>query len=109
LARERRQRQEQRERRERRERPYRRYWTGEGQSSNDFTAHWRIFNQLPLGEDITDEEKNTLWRSYVDNMVSGGGYQYNDPYENPFWSDIGLDPADFSWSEWRRARGYSTH
>jgi hypothetical protein len=63
-----------------------------------------------LGEDITDEEREALWRSYVENMVSGRGFEINDVLQNPFWSDIGIDPGDrrtFPWAEWRRARGYA--
>lgn len=107
LARRRQRYAEQKERRERAERPYRREWRNAGQADNDYARHWRIFNQLPLGDDITDEEKEQLWRSYVENMVVGRGYPYNDPFHNPFWSDLGMAPERFNWQEWRRARGYS--
>lgn len=104
LARRRQRAQEQRDRRRSAERPYRDMWGSQsGLRRVDFAAHYRIFNQLPLGDDITDEERERLWQSYVQNMVGGRGFQKNDVLQNPFWSEVGIDPSRFRWDEWRRA------
>lgn len=92
-----------REKRDRAERPFREVWSDEGNRPVDFRAHYTIFNQLPLGDDLTPEEREDLWRAYVENMVTGRGYRFDSVTENPFWSFVGVDPRDFRWNEWRRA------
>lgn len=98
-----------RERRARAADPYRRIWRSEGNRTyKDYDSHYRLFESLPGVDDLDDDEKERLWYSYVRYMVTGRGYQFNSIEDNPFWSELGIDPGDFRWGEWRSAMGYSS-
>jgi hypothetical protein len=92
--------------RERRERdPYREIWREEKQGRRgSYERHRELFNTIPGMEYEDDETRQELWASYVRNMVNGR-QRRNDPY-NPWWGDIGIDPRDFDWDDWREAMGY---
>lgn len=94
--------------RERQEQPFRQAWQEETVSrpGRKYTRHLELFQSIPGIEDETDEEQEYLWRSYVENMVQGR-HRRNDP-SNPWWGEIGLDPRDFDWDEWRTAMGYKS-
>jgi hypothetical protein len=63
---------------------------------------------LPGVSQMEPDERLELWDSYIRYMVKGRGFQLNSVSENPFWSEIGLDPRNFAWVDWRAARGRIT-
>lgn len=73
-------------------------------AGRSYQRHRDLFDSIPGIDDEDDDERDYLWRSYIENMVNGR-HRRNDP-SNPFWSDIGLDPRDFDWDEFRTAMGY---
>lgn len=98
-----------RERREdERRNPYRQTWEreqpGKRFQRKNFEGNKRFFDDLPGMDQETDEDKQELWQSYVENMVFGrSGYRYND-LRNPWWDDSNMHPNQFDWDEWRKWR-----
>lgn len=78
-------------------------WRDETRSRLDrnFERHLELFGSIPGIELESDDEREYLWRSYIENMVRGT-HRRNDP-ANPWWADIGLDPRDFDWAAFREA------
>lgn len=66
-----------------------------------YRRHAELFNSIPDIDLETPEERDYLWRSYIENMVKGR-HRRNDP-NNPWWSDINMMPENFDWEEFRRA------
>jgi hypothetical protein len=99
---------EQRREREAGERRFKEAWQEETLSrpARKYARHYELFQSIPDIDQETPEEQEYLWRSYIENMVSGR-HRRNDP-NNPFWSDIGLDPRNFDWDEFRTAQGYKS-
>lgn len=96
-----------RRRRERQADPYRFIWREQrAPRGQDFGQHVRIFESLPGVEDMDDNERENMWRMYIQYMTRGH-HRYNDIADNPFWSELGISPRDFRWADWRVARGYS--
>lgn len=77
-----------------------------GRAGRAYQRHRDLFESIPGIDDEDDDERDYLWRSYIENMVSGR-HRRNDP-NNPWWSDIGLDPRDFDWDDFRTAMGYKS-
>lgn len=86
--------------------PFQQIWLEEtlGRPGRHYGRHKAIFESIPGITDDDEETREDLWRSYLENMVAGH-HRRND-LSNPFWSDVGIDPRDFDWDDWRAAMGY---
>jgi hypothetical protein len=51
-----------------------------------------------------EDVRQRLWRSYMDNIVSG--HHRRDSPSNPFWRESGIHYTDFDWEDWRDTMGY---
>ena len=89
------------------EAPYRQAWMEHRLSrpGRRYADNYAFFNSLPMMANENEEIRERLWRSYLDNMVSG--HHRRDSPSNPFWRESGISPRDFDWEDWRDSMGYS--
>jgi hypothetical protein len=97
-----------RRKREEQRSPYEREWReqqpGKRFKRRQYEGQKRTFDSLPGMSDETEEDRQDLWHSYLENMVYGRhGYKFND-LRNPWWDDANMHPNQFDWDEWRRWR-----
>lgn len=78
-----------------------------GYSRNEiFQHHVELFLSIGgIAEEPRDEQLR-LWSLYLESLVAGIHGKRNDR-SNVFWSEMGLDPRDFDWEDWRDGMGYS--
>lgn len=68
-----------------------------------FKDNLEFFNNLPMMRGESEDTRQKLWNSYLENMVSG--HQRRDSRDNPFWRDSGISIRDFDWQEYRETMG----
>jgi hypothetical protein len=88
------------------EAPYRQAWMEHRLSrpGRRYADNFEFFNNLPMMRNEDEDTRERLWRSYLDNMVSGR--HRRDSPSNPFWRESGISPRDFDWDDWRESMGY---
>lgn len=88
------------------EAPYRQAWMEHRLSrpGRAYASNFEFFNSLPLMRNESEDVRQRLWRSYMDNIVSGH-YRRDSP-SNPFWRESGIHYTDFDWEDWRDVMGY---
>jgi len=94
--------------------PYGQIWMEEMLSRpnarNNYPAHFELFGETPGIADMPDDERQELWRTYLENMAKHGHgrYRRDDP-RNPWWQASGINPRTgrFDWQAWREAMRYS--
>jgi hypothetical protein len=69
-----------------------------------YADNFDFFNNLPMMRNEDEDTRERLWRSYLDNMVSGR--HRRDSPSNPFWRESGISIRDFDWDDWRETMGY---
>jgi hypothetical protein len=87
------------------EAPYRQAWMEHRLSrpGRRFADNYEFFNNLPMMKNESEETRERLWRSYLENMVSGR--HRRDSRDNPFWRESGISIKDFDWQAWRETMG----
>ena len=87
--------------------PYIFWWDYElKRSRTGYFNHKDIIDDLALEYNLSEEDKQELWRDYLHYMVSKNSHFKRNDIRNPFWQKWGIDPDNFDWHAWRDAMGY---
>jgi hypothetical protein len=72
-----------------------------GYSQNELVqGHLEMFMNMG-GDEIPNQHE--MFREYLDFMVVGG---HSAAEREAFWDEMGIDPRDIDWEEWRDLMGY---
>ena len=72
-----------------------------GYSQNELLqGHLELFMTMG-GDEMPNQHE--MFREYLDFMVVGG---HSAAEREAFWDEMGIDPRDIDWEEWRDLMGY---
>lgn len=65
-------------------------------------GHLEMFMSMG-GTEFSGQEQHDMFREYLDFMVVGG---HSAAERESFFAEMGIDPRDIDWEDWRELMGY---